>query len=196
MTTTKLWHEQALERRIGKGFYVASDISRGEISTCELEPSKLDIVGLLFGRLWCGSQLEFLPQLRAFYRNVNSRKIRFEVVFLSTDATIEDYERHTRSMPWLAVGHGDVRVGALMKEYNVHTSPALVILNRRGESLASDAVDEVMSVLGSTVDDGVAIIMDNFRDEPHIVPVGSRDQVNACVSLAKAWIRVAKESLM
>ena len=43
----------------------------------------------------------------------------FEVVFVSSDRSLDSYEQHVSSMPWLVVPFSDVRLQELAQHFNV-----------------------------------------------------------------------------
>jgi len=67
----------------------------------------------------------------------------FEVVFVSMDNTAEEYKSYTNEMPWWCLPHKSPVMGKLANKYGAQGIPHLVILDKDGSVLVSDAVGEV-----------------------------------------------------
>jgi nucleoredoxin len=87
-------------------------------------------LGLYFSAHWCGPCRSFTPLLVKFYNDRKAAgKDDFEVIFVSSDDSLDSYESYLRDMPWLAIPYQDVRVGHLKRHFKIDGIPALVILD-------------------------------------------------------------------
>jgi nucleoredoxin len=66
-------------------------------------------VGIYFSAHWCGPCRQFTPKLKAAYESLRARGIDFEVIFVSSDRSEEEFTNYqSESMPdWLAVPFND-----------------------------------------------------------------------------------------
>ena len=84
-----------------------------------LEITRSKFIGLFFSAHWCPPCQNFLPILKDFYSEVNLDDKEFEVLFISTDKTEDDFKEHYKSMPWLAIPYADPRIKQLLNKYKV-----------------------------------------------------------------------------
>ena len=58
------------------------------------EMNDVSIVGLYFSAYWCPPCKCFTPILREFYNEINLNEKRFEVVYVPSDHSIDQYKDH------------------------------------------------------------------------------------------------------
>ena len=103
-----------------------------------------DLVGIYFSAHWCGPCRAFTPQLVAFSEQLKSEGVNFPIIFASSDHDDKGFESYFATMPWLAFPHGDERIQALNKKYQVSGIPWLVVLDARtGELVLNEADTDV-----------------------------------------------------
>ncbi len=90
------------------------------------------IIGLYFSAHWCGPCRAFTPQLVTFYNNLRKQRQDFEIVFVSSDRSEEEFRHYASEMPWLCLDYArrDLK-GALGEAFRVAGIPTLVWLGRR-----------------------------------------------------------------
>uniref|UniRef100_A0AC34QVJ2 Thioredoxin domain-containing protein n=1 Tax=Panagrolaimus sp. JU765 TaxID=591449 RepID=A0AC34QVJ2_9BILA len=113
----------------------------GDVSANDL---KGKVVGLYFSAHWCGPCREFTPILKDFYDELSSTN-NFEVIFLTSDNTVEDMESYMKECHgnWLYVPFGDPNIETLSEKYDVQGIPTLVIIKPDGEAVEKDADEDV-----------------------------------------------------
>jgi len=88
-----------------------------------LESLKGKIVALYFGAEWCPMTTRFSPTLKEFYNKhstpMHSGEAPFEVIFVSSDSSSEQYIHHRTPFPWLSVDLNNPLTGELKKKYHV-----------------------------------------------------------------------------
>ena len=73
-----------------------------ELPTADLLKDK-KVIGVYFSASWCGPCQQFTPILAEFYKKMNSKGKKFEVIFVSRDRSAEEFGRYYSKMPWLAI---------------------------------------------------------------------------------------------
>ncbi|KAJ8339364.1 hypothetical protein SKAU_G00361500 [Synaphobranchus kaupii] len=96
------------------------------------------VVGLYFSAGWCPPCRDFTPILCDFYTDLvveNDPPAQFEIVFISSDKSIEDMIEYYQDMhgDWLALPWHDQYKHDLRKKYNITAVPRLVIVKENGE---------------------------------------------------------------
>eukprot|EP01041_Mallomonas_annulata_P008240 gene8240-16944_t len=90
------------------------------------------VVGVYLSASWCGPCQRFTPELAAFYKDMNKKGKKFEIVWISQDRSQEDFQQYYTKMPWLAVPVPGIQ-DALQKfanpKYGLKGIPHLVILD-------------------------------------------------------------------
>ncbi len=90
------------------------------------------LIGLYFSAHWCPPCREFTPVLADFYNKVNANGKQIEIIFVSRDESIYEFNDYYEEMPWLTLSFEDLRTNTLKKEYECKGIPYLVILRSDG----------------------------------------------------------------
>jgi thiol-disulfide isomerase/thioredoxin len=100
-------------------------ISSGQLDSCT------GILGLYFSASWCGPCKTFTPLLAQMYKNMQERLPgALEIIFVSRDKTIAQYNAYASTMPWKAIPYEDVITYAdLSLEFGSRSIPHLVFCN-------------------------------------------------------------------
>lgn len=121
-------------------------------STKEVFQDK-DFVLLYFSASWCPPCRAFTPLLIDFY-NVFARANRIEIVYLSSDRTLEEFNGYYGKMPWMAVPSDpeSVRIKKeLADRLQIRGIPCLVVLEvSTGLFITNQGRQQVQTVVGST----------------------------------------------
>ncbi|KAL6843737.1 hypothetical protein ACP4OV_026308 [Aristida adscensionis] len=96
-------------------------------------------IGLYFGAHWCPPCRAFTKQLREVYNELTIlRPGSFEVIFISTDRSKEEFQASLSAMPWHAVPYSDKTRQELTRIFSIKGIPALLILGPDGKVLKTD----------------------------------------------------------
>ncbi|CAM9184022.1 unnamed protein product [Phaeothamnion confervicola] len=115
-----------------------------EVETAGVTKSK--VVALYFSAHWCGPCRGFTPVLAALYQRLRDRGESFEVVFVSSDKSEEQFRDYFATMPWMALPFADrARKAKLSSKYKVRGIPMLVLLDADGRTITTDGRAVVMS---------------------------------------------------
>lgn len=97
-----------------------------------------DVVGLYFSAHWCPPCKGFTPILASTYNTLKSAGKKFEVVFVSSDSSKEEFDHYFGEMPWKAAEYTQEKTMKLGEKYGVRGIPTLVILNKEGKVVRQD----------------------------------------------------------
>jgi len=107
-----------------------------------------DIVALYFSASWCPPCQSFTPIFVDFYKTVAESE-KFEVVYVASDKTVQEFEQYYSKMPWLAIpGDNDSTVfkNNLAQTFKVTGIPTLIILDpKTGNFISKRAAMEIRS---------------------------------------------------
>ena len=59
--------------------------------------------GLYFSAHWCPPCRLFTPILIDFYNKINEKEKKFEIIFISSDQSSQQFDEYYNTMPWAAV---------------------------------------------------------------------------------------------
>ena len=67
------------------------------------------VVGIYFSGHWCGPCRGFTPQLASWYTKfkTGSNGPNFDIIFVSSDRSEEDFNVYFKEMPWLALPYAE-----------------------------------------------------------------------------------------
>ena len=114
-----VWEAMGDEFMSGDGEAVELSALRGEGK----------VIGLYFSAHWCPPCKAFTPLLVETYKKVKAAGKEFEVVFVSSDKDMGQFQEYFATMPWLAIPPGDKRKAALSTRFEVEGIPALVLVD-------------------------------------------------------------------
>eukprot|EP01105_Mastigella_eilhardi_P025641 TRINITY_DN7038_c0_g1_i1.p1 TRINITY_DN7038_c0_g1~~TRINITY_DN7038_c0_g1_i1.p1 ORF type:complete len:475 (-),score=139.69 TRINITY_DN7038_c0_g1_i1:84-1508(-) len=96
-------------------------------------------VGLYFSAHWCGPCRGFTPKLATFYEAHHAAK-NFEMIFVSSDNSEEDFKTYLGEMPWCAIPYENRDMARTLGEtFEVEGIPTLVLLDADGNVVTKDA---------------------------------------------------------
>jgi len=96
------------------------------------------VVGLYFSAHWCPPCRAFTPQLASVYNTLQQQGKPFEIVFVSSDKSEQEFKSYLNEMPWKAISFSDGRRQSLGQKYGVQGIPTLVLLDPDGKTLTTD----------------------------------------------------------
>merc|ERR1712227_1030342 len=129
----------ALADVVGSSF-LASD-GKTSVGLEALEGAEL--VGVYFSAHWCGPCRGFTPKLITFHKMLAEEGVNFPIIFASSDTDEASFQDYFKDMPWLAFPHGDQRIKALNKKFEVNGIPWVVVLDKQGNLVMNEADTDV-----------------------------------------------------
>lgn len=112
-----------------------------------------DFVLLYFSAAWCPPCQKFTPLLKDFYKtchdNTTNDSIQddLEVVYVSSDRDLAEFEEYYGKMPWLAL-ESQKHKTSLSQKCHVSGIPALVVLDGHGRFVTDGARRDVATAGG------------------------------------------------
>ena len=120
-------------------------LSSSTTSMDSLAPLENKMVALYFSGKWCGPCQQFTPKLKEFYTSIKRQGQPFEIIFISHDKSLEEFNQYYSTMPWHALPYnqtGRVVGQKLVEKYQVSGIPTLVLLRNLNDP------DSVMTLKG------------------------------------------------
>ena len=109
-----------------------------------------ELVALYFSAAWCPPCKAFSPLLAEFYKACIKDDAKLEIVYVSSDSSIPEFEGYYAKMPWLAIpsAQGSAAIkNNLAQTLKITGIPTLVIIDAKtGEFISGTARGDVTSV--------------------------------------------------
>ena len=101
----------------------------------------VEVIGLFFSTGWCPSCVGVEASVISAYRTLRLRDEQpFEIVWVSQDASADEYERGRTRLPFPALPKGSLAAAALADRFHVQQIPALVLLRADGGLISTDGL--------------------------------------------------------
>ncbi|KAH7524247.1 hypothetical protein FEM48_Zijuj06G0099100 [Ziziphus jujuba var. spinosa] len=106
-------------------------------------------IGLYFGAHWSPPCRAFTSKLVEAYKDLMDANDQcFEIILVSTDRDLREFELNIYSMPWLAIPYQDKTRQDLCRIFNINAIPALVLIGPDGKALNTNG-RAVLSLYGA-----------------------------------------------
>lgn len=97
------------------------------------------IIGLYFSGSYCPPCKKFTPILKDVYLKIKEKNNNFEIIFISSDKTEDNFKEYYKTMPWLAVPYEKRYIKTkLCSLFGIKTIPRLIILDNESEIIDLD----------------------------------------------------------
>jgi nucleoredoxin len=161
-----------------------------------------EYLGLYFSASWCPPCQNFTPKLAQVYNKLQAERQDFEFIFFSADENETDFQNYYEKMPFLACAFDQTEYKSkMMNHFGVTGFPTLVMVDRNGNIISSDAtvnvhsdpdglefpwkpkpVNSIDNLVGIEATPGFIVLMDSETKEV-------QDRIEHEVNLiAKEWI--------
>lgn len=117
------------------------------VPTCDALKGQ-DLVLLYFSASWCPPCKRFTPILKEFY-NSTCKKHNVQIIFISSDKSVESFHEYFSSMPWLSLPMSEESVpfaNLLSSKLSVRSIPQLVVLDASGRFVTNNAVSQITNI--------------------------------------------------
>ena len=98
--------------------FKAKDEDNGVIDR-EVNFGDFDFIALYFSAHWCPPCKGFTPVFSEIYKKWRADGKKVEVVLISLDNDVAQFQTYYDIQPWLAIPYGDERVGSLLKLFGI-----------------------------------------------------------------------------
>jgi len=113
-----------------------------------------ELIVLYFSANWCPPCKQFTPLLIDFYETLcasqDSKKQNLEIVFVSSDQTLEDFNTYYGKMPWTAIptvtGSAAIKQ-ALATKLSIRSIPTVVVMTGDGKFVSDQGRNDVLQVM-------------------------------------------------
>jgi len=123
------------------------------------------VKAIYFSAHWCGPCRNFTPLLKKIYEKLKPENKDFEIVFVSSDRSQEQFDEYFEEMPWAAVPFDNKgEMASLEEKYGVEGIPAMVVL-QDGKLLNPSAVATVRGAAGEDGDAAAACAAFPWKQE-------------------------------
>lgn len=96
-------------------------------------------IGLYFGALWSPPCRAFTAKLTEAYKELMDANDQcFEIILVSTDRDLKEFELNISSMPWLAIPYQDKTRQDLCRIFDIKEIPALVLIGPDGKAISTN----------------------------------------------------------
>jgi len=96
--------------------------------------------GLYFSAHWCPPCRMFTPTLVDFYNKINEKEKKLEIIFISNDQSLQQFEEYYKTMPWCAINYNNDEIRDTIGEaFQINGIPCLLIFDNKGKKLCDDA---------------------------------------------------------
>lgn len=111
-----------------------------EVKTSDLSTKKGSVIGLYFSAHWCPPCRAFTPNLAKVYNDIKAANNDFEVIFISSDSSEEEFKKYHEDMPWLAIPYkNEDEKDACSEKYSIRGLPTLVLIDgETGDIITED----------------------------------------------------------
>ena len=99
------------------------------------EKKMIDVLGnsrlilVYFSAHWCPPCRKFTPVLIEFYNTLKSDGRNIELVFISSDRSLSEFDSYYASMPWTALPFGSPKISELSSRYSISGIPMLIVIS-------------------------------------------------------------------
>lgn len=98
------------------------------------------IVFLYFSASYCPPCVKFTPILSDVYKKLKEMNKSIEIIFISSDKTIESSNRYFNYMPWISIPYTNRNIKQrLCNTFEIKTIPHLIVMDNLGNVLNDNA---------------------------------------------------------
>lgn len=148
--------ETLWEKLLGPKLIANSKLQKKNTSGCMKDQ---ELIGLYFGCKMKAECKYFHPRLQDFYFSASSQQKNLEIVYVSSDRSLNEFKDVFARMPYLALPGGTARYkNQLSQSLKIIEQPTLVILDDEGMVVTVDAANQILALERGNVEQAVALI--------------------------------------
>ena len=114
----------------------------GNVATVSITNIKFKL--LLFAASWCPPCRGLVPNLRELYQQANQGGKQLEIVWVSKDRNLDEFNTMKTDMPWLSVPFEPAAITKLTEHYEIQGLPKLLLIDEGGVVVHDDCRANVL----------------------------------------------------
>jgi len=127
------WHPKTLKEML------SGKLLKGEEEVDFSKAIQDTVVGLYFSAHWCPPCRGFTPQLIETYETIRKAGKKFEMIFVSSDRSVDSFKDYFGTMPWYSIPYEDnEKKKDLSQHFGIEGIPTLVFLDENLEVISSN----------------------------------------------------------
>ncbi|CAM9471731.1 unnamed protein product [Ectocarpus sp. 6 AP-2014] len=132
------WKNKSLKEMLGPKFLKAD----GSEVTAEALEGK--VLAVYFSASWCAPCKQFTPILKSVYSKLQKDGKPFEIVFVSSDKSEEEFSTYMGDMPWLSVPFDGKTRGTIAQLLGVSALPTLLVFDEEQQLITANGRQEII----------------------------------------------------
>ncbi|CAI4230476.1 unnamed protein product [Auanema sp. JU1783] len=149
----------------------------GKVETSDYSEIKTAIRGFFFGAYWFPTCRQWVKQLKPVYDALKEANISIEIIFCSSDRSLDFFNQFLNQMPWYAFSYDTAKTMGLTRFFNVNGIPSLILVDSNNQIISRHGRSTLLAdSLGKQFPWGPCPLyeLDEFsvcrlRDEPSMV---------------------------
>ncbi|CAM9846210.1 unnamed protein product, partial [Ectocarpus sp. 8 AP-2014] len=129
---------KSLKEMLGPKFLKAD----GSEVTAEALEGK--VLAVYFSASWCAPCKQFTPILKSVYSKLQKDGKPFEIVFVSSDKSEEEFSTYMGDMPWLSVPFDGKTRGTIAQLLGVSALPTLLVFDEEQQLITANGRQEII----------------------------------------------------
>lgn len=103
------------------------------------------VVAFYFSAHWCPPCRNFAPILKAAYDEYSEESNHVEIVFVSSDRSLEDMTEYMKEShgSWLGVPYNSKLCASLKSRFNIQGTPVLIVCKNDGQVITKDGRGDI-----------------------------------------------------
>lgn len=132
------WKNKSLREMLGDKFMKSDGTEVGQ------EALDGKVLAVYFSASWCAPCKQFTPILKSVYNKLQEAGKPFEIVFVSSDKSEEEFSGYMGDMPWLSVPYSGKTRATAAQLLGVSALPTLLIFDENQQLITANGRPEII----------------------------------------------------
>ena len=166
-----------MEQLLGEELYVNQKKKGADVGVFTTKPTKTcfrdkEFLLLYFSAAWCPPCKRFTPILSNFYKQ-HADTHKFQVVYVSSDQSLEQFDEYFGKMPWLALPTDDKAAAiknSLATRLSIRGIPSLIVVHVDTGLFVTDKAREQIQNISGTPNNAAAVqaVIEYWKTTPAV----------------------------